>query len=947
MSRVFTIAQRELSSMFRVPAGWIIIALFAFLTGLLFVNQTIVPGQTGTLRYFFLYSGWLLIPIAPAISMRLMSEEYRSGSFEALRTAPAGDWAVTLGKYLGSVAFLIFMMLPTLVYPILLYLVSDPAPDLGPILAGYLMLLLVGLLYLGIGMVASSLTSSQTLAFLGTVMSLILMMVLTSIIAQQSGVKVGTILSALSIQVRIEEFSKGIVDTATIAFFLIGSIWMLVLASAVLEIRRLGRSRFVVSISVVVFLLATTAAVIFTSAITNTYHYRVDVTSTGAHKLSSRATGIVNRLTDSTKIILAISKSRADQRSVDLVSDVLDAYEQSSSLLQVQSIDLDSPEGIDETKQLLLELADRDSGLIASNMSALESSAQTMLALSPKLAQLALNLDRVAQAIEPTTQSNVNNRAVFEQRANIIRMYTNDLLKQGEGITSQIADFESSNEVFPFDTYAEPIEQSLSLLMNQLDDLSVQVESFANAQELDLAPRTIAAPLTKQIETFRDQAAIAQDRISRLHQIDAIQIGRALETGEALLVIGGPNQGVAAVDLEALLPSSIALERAGVSAAGVIGPRAQELIASALAQLVAPSQPILVYVHGGLPNELLGTSELFTKVTERLAERGIDTIEWAAVEEPTAPDLDDLDPFGIRPVVYAVISVDSAAMSGDSGFNGVKRAREMGKIVERLLQEGNSLAISLNPSIFPSFDSPDPISEAIADFGIVPDSGRPILHARIAPLGPIADPITRIVSENDNNNPISGAVEGLNTVLPWSVPMSLTPIEGIESSSILTLNSTENPEETWGEKDWLTLWRTEAQSRKLMRNQPVFNEDTDLRLDQYILAAAAQRDLAGTQQRLVVIGSNGWSTDSIIADTERLVDGRVLSRWPGNLTLLDSTISWLAGMDDLIGPGIHARPIATIKNLDHGQRSLIRWLLLAGLPGFILTMGMAYRLIFG
>ena len=131
MSRVLTIAQRELSSMFRVPAGWIIIALFAFLTGVLFVNQTLLPGQPGTLRYFFMYAGWLLIPIAPAVSMRLMSEEYRSGSFEALRTAPAGDWSVTLGKYLGSVMYLALMLVPSVVYPIVLFLVSEPSPDLA------------------------------------------------------------------------------------------------------------------------------------------------------------------------------------------------------------------------------------------------------------------------------------------------------------------------------------------------------------------------------------------------------------------------------------------------------------------------------------------------------------------------------------------------------------------------------------------------------------------------------------------------------------------------------------------------------------------------------------------------------------------------------------------------------------------------------------------------
>src|SRR5690606_11891396 len=99
--------------------------------------------------------------------------------------------------------------------------------------------------------------------------------------------------------------------------------------------------------------------------------------------------------------------------------------------------------------------------------------------------------------------------------------------------------------------------------------------------------------------------------------------------------------------------------------------------------------------------------------------------------------------------------------------------------------------------------------------------------------------------------------------------------------------------------------------------------------------------------RLVVIGSNGWASDAITSDTEQLVDGRVTTRWAGNLTLLDSSIAWLSGMDDLIGPGTQPGPIATIKPLDHPQRSTIRWILLAGLPGLILLIGMAWRLIFG
>jgi len=943
MSRALTIAQRELCSMFRVPAGWIIIALFAFLTGVLFVNQTIIPGNPGTLRYFFAYSGWLLIPIAPAISMRLMSEEYRSGSFEALRTAPAGDWAVTLGKYLGSIGFLILMLVPTLVYPLVLWIVSSPAPDIGPILAGYLMLLLVGMLYLGIGMLSSSLTSSQTLAFLGTVMSLILLMVLTSVIAKQSGVRIGLILSALSITTRINEFSKGIIDTATIAFFLIGSVWMLVLAAGVLEVRRLGRPRVWNIVTVSIFVVATGASAILSGSIAGTYHARLDVTATGAHQLSPRAMEIVDRLNEPTEIVLAIGMNRADKRSVDLVSDVLDAYGRASEDLSVRIIDLDSPDGGDQIKGLLADLAAREHEPIASNLDALSEGAMIMIEMGPSLSNIATKLEALRDAITPSTQMDINNRAVFEQRGAIIRVYANDVLKEGQGIQSQIDAQAGTDKIFPFDTAAEPVERSLAKLMNQLDDLSVQIDTFANADGLDPAPRAIAASMVDSLQALRDRAAIAHDRINRLKHIDALGVGRALETGEALLVIGPPDQGVAAVDLDELLPSASALERAGVSAAGVIRPRAQELVATALARLVAPVQPILIFVHSGQPNELLGSSDLLTKVAAKLASRGIDTLEWAAIEEPTPPDLDLIDPLGNRPIVYAIISVDSTRSSDQSGLTGAKRATEMGKIVSRLIDEGDSLLISLSPSIFPSSNITDPIVGALAPLGIIPDAGTVILHDKIGTLGRISDPITQVVPRG-GEHPIAQAISGLSTVLPWAISMTIEPIEGVEALPIIELAG---DDETWGERSWLGLWKTRAQSRAMMRNQPGFDPGEDKRSEKWILAAGAQRQYAGTRQRVVVVGSNGWSIDAITANTEQLVDGRVVTRWAGNMTLLDSSIAWLAGMDDLIAPGTQARPIATIKNLDHRQRSIIRWILLAGVPGLILVLGIATRLVFG
>ncbi len=947
MRRMATIAQRELSSMFRVPAGWIIIALFAFLTAVLFVNQTLLPGQPGTLRYFFLYSGWLLIPIAPAISMRLMSEEYRSGSIESLRTAPAGDWAVTLGKYLGSVGFLLLMLVPTLVYPLVLMLVSEPTPDLGPIGAGYLMLVLVGMLYLAIGMLASSLTASQTLAFLGTVMSLILLMVLTSVIADQVGVGWGTILRSLSITARVSELAKGVIDTSTIAFFLLGSIWMLVLGTGSLEIRRLGRSRAYTAVTAAIFVLATGAAVGFAGYLTSVERVRIDVTATGEHELSPRARRIVERLSDPTQIVLAVSSNSSEARSLDLVSDVLDAYDEASELISVRRIDLDSADGIEDTRDLLRELTERDRTIIDANLDAIAEAARLMSETAPRLRTLSDGLGSIREAIPATTPTNTNNRAVFEQRSAIIRIAARDLGTQCESILTQLAPYTNGeakpDTLFPFDTYAQPVERSLAQLMNQLDDLGTQVDAFANAPELDPAPRAIAKPMVGQIESMRDKIAQSLDRMTRLQRVDALSVARALETGETMLIIGPPSQGVAAVDVRPLLLPGDAYERAGVSAAGVIGPRAQELIASAIARLVAPAQPILVFVHGGQSGELLGASQLFTQTVEQLTQRGIDSVEWAAVEQPTMPMMDGIDPLGNRPRVFMIIAVDSTAQTSSSGLSGAKRAEALGAVVQRLVAEGQNLIVSLNPSIFASAGQTDPLAQAISQFGIIPDAGRPLLHERMGPMGRIADPVTTLVPRDDAH-PIANAMRGLNTVLTWAISIDLKPTDGVEPAPILSMQGND---ETWGESGWLNLWRRPAQSRQVMPNQPMFDATDDMQRDEWIIGAAAQRTFAGLDQRVVVIGSNGWVGDAILANNDQVVDGRVTSRWAGNSALFDASIAWLAGMDDLIGPGTSARPIATIKPLTEQQYSLIRWVLLAGLPGLILVLSMAYRLIFG
>ncbi len=238
MTRIFAVARRELGSMFRTPVGWIVIALYLFLTGLVFIMNTLVPGDVATLRYFFGASAMLLIPIAPAVSMRLFAEEYRAGTIELLSTTALSPWALVVGKLLGAAGFLIVLLLPTLMYPVVLFWYSDPNPDPGPMITGYLGLALVGLLYLSIGQLASACTSSQTLAFLVSLMFLVLISLASTQLAAIAPPPIDNALLNLSIDRRIRDFSIGILDTSHLVFFLSGIGLFSAASAGVVSMRR-------------------------------------------------------------------------------------------------------------------------------------------------------------------------------------------------------------------------------------------------------------------------------------------------------------------------------------------------------------------------------------------------------------------------------------------------------------------------------------------------------------------------------------------------------------------------------------------------------------------------------------------------------------------------------------------------------------------------------------
>jgi ABC-2 type transport system permease protein len=230
------IARREYASFFRGPLGWVVAALFLLLSGFVFARFAIVPGAPATMRDFFGLWWRVLVIITPAISMRLLSQEHASGTVDPLMASPAHELSIAAGKYLGAVGFLLTLLAPTLLYAALLMALARPDP--GPIIAGYAGVVLLGMLQLALGLLASALTSSQTLAYLSTLFVLVGVEMAATFGSSLAPRPLDAILLAMSTDLRIADFARGVVDTGHVAYFLCVSAWLVALAALALRARR-------------------------------------------------------------------------------------------------------------------------------------------------------------------------------------------------------------------------------------------------------------------------------------------------------------------------------------------------------------------------------------------------------------------------------------------------------------------------------------------------------------------------------------------------------------------------------------------------------------------------------------------------------------------------------------------------------------------------------------
>jgi gliding motility-associated transport system permease protein len=235
MSNILAIAQKELKSYFASPIAYIVIGFFALLYGWFyvfilnyFVRQSMQMGQLGMgpssvnvnqmmLRPLMQNVSVLLLFVLPMVTMRTYSEEKRSGTIELLLTSPVTDFEIILGKFFGAFALFGVMLALSFIHVALLFKFGNP--EFKPVLAAYLGLLLMGGCFISLGLLISSLTKNQIVAGMVT-FAVFLFLWIVNWAGDAWGPTAAKVTSALSIVENFDDFSKGIIDTTHLVYYL-------------------------------------------------------------------------------------------------------------------------------------------------------------------------------------------------------------------------------------------------------------------------------------------------------------------------------------------------------------------------------------------------------------------------------------------------------------------------------------------------------------------------------------------------------------------------------------------------------------------------------------------------------------------------------------------------------------------------------------------------------
>ncbi len=206
--------------------AYIVIGVFITASGLLiwvFPESNIFDFGYADLSTLFVFGPYVMMFLIPAITMRMFAEEKKSGTFEILMTRPVSDWEIILGKYLAGVLLVAFSILPTLIYYFSIWQLGNPPGNIDTpgVVGSYIGFMLLGSVFVAIGLLASTLTENQVISFvLATFLCFVFFDGFGSIAGLWEWNENVLLIDQLGISYHYTTMSKGLIDSRNLIYFL-------------------------------------------------------------------------------------------------------------------------------------------------------------------------------------------------------------------------------------------------------------------------------------------------------------------------------------------------------------------------------------------------------------------------------------------------------------------------------------------------------------------------------------------------------------------------------------------------------------------------------------------------------------------------------------------------------------------------------------------------------
>lgn len=245
MSALLATLDRELRAYFISPLGWAVMTLMLLSNGghfwilVAFLADPRAGGSATPLQFFFgqtIFFWLVLIVVATILTMRLLAEERKTGTIEVLMTAPVTETQVVLGKFLAATIFYVALWLPSLIYGLIIGLYSEV--DWGPVASGYVGVVGIGMLFLSIGLFCSALFKSQIVAGMATFFGLMVLWVAGIMEGLFDNEVVKETVGYMNLWQHMEDFSRGIVDSRRLIYYLSVTALFLFLSTRALAARK-------------------------------------------------------------------------------------------------------------------------------------------------------------------------------------------------------------------------------------------------------------------------------------------------------------------------------------------------------------------------------------------------------------------------------------------------------------------------------------------------------------------------------------------------------------------------------------------------------------------------------------------------------------------------------------------------------------------------------------